>query len=280
MNALELNHVSKRFPGFSLEDLSLTLPSGCILGLIGENGAGKSTTIKLILNMIALDSGSITILGRDSRENARLVKADIGVVLDEVGFPGCLTTTQISRIMSKTFRNWDEDTYQSLLQRLAIPTDRKFKDFSRGNKMKLGIAVALSHHPKLLILDEATNGLDPVVRDEVVNLLFDFTRAEDHSILISSHIVSDLEKLCDYIALLHNGRLMLCAEKDALLEDYGILHATADQLAALDRSGILGRKENAYGAEVLMRRADAPTGLSLSPVSIEDLFVFMVKEVG
>jgi ABC-2 type transport system ATP-binding protein len=146
--------------------------------------------------------------------------------------------------------------------------------------MKLGIAVALSHHPKLLILDEATNGLDPVVRDEVVNLLFDFTRAEDHSILISSHIVSDLEKLCDYIAFLHNGRLMLCAEKDALLEDYGILHATADQLAALDRSGILGRKENAYGAEVLMRRADAPTGLSLSPVSIEDLFVFMVKEVG
>ena len=200
MNALELKNVSKSFSGFCLDNINLTLPSGCIMGLIGENGAGKSTTIKLILDMLHKDSGTITILGKDNVEDIALTKEDVGVVMDEVGMPECLTAKQIGNVMKHTFRNWNEDEYVRLLQKLSLPDNKPFKDFSRGMKMKLGIAVALSHGAKLLLLDEPTSGLDPVVRDEVVDMFYDFTRDENHSILISSHIVSDLEKLCDYVA--------------------------------------------------------------------------------
>ena len=172
------------------------------MGLIGENGAGKSTTIKLILDMLHKDSGTITILGRDNQENIKLIKEDIGVVMDEVGIPECLTTKQVGVVMKHTYKNWDDAEYARLLSRLSLPDNKPFKDFSRGMKMKLGIAVAMSHNAKLLILDEATSGLDPVVRDEVVEMFSDFTRDENHSILISSHIVSDLEKLCDYVVLM------------------------------------------------------------------------------
>lgn len=194
MNALEIRDLCKSYPGFSLQNLNLTLPQGCIMGLIGENGAGKSTTIKLILEMVRRDSGSIRIFGKDNTENISLIKEDIGVVLDEVGFPECLTVKQIGNIMKNTYRNWDSVAYKKYVRELALPENKEFKEFSRGMKMKLGIAVALSHHPKLLILDEATSGLDPVVRDEVLDIFSEFTRDESHSILMSSHIVSDLEK--------------------------------------------------------------------------------------
>jgi len=278
MNALEIKNLNKTFPGFHLEDLNLTLPSGCILGLIGENGAGKSTTIKLILDMLHSDSGSITILGRDNRDDLRLTKEDVGVVMDEVGIPRCLKTKQVGQIMGLTFRNWDNAAYEGYLRDLDIPTNKPFKDFSRGNQMKLGIAIALSHHPKLLLLDEATNGLDPVVRDQVVQLLNDFTRDESHAILISSHIVSDLEKLCDYVAFLHKGKLLLCEEKDLLLSKYGLLHCTEAQLAALPTGAVLHKQGSPYGVEALVRRDAVPQSLSVSPVSIEELFVFMIKE--
>ena len=212
MNALELKKVSKSFSGFYLDNISFTLPSGCIMGLIGENGAGKSTTIKLILDMLHKDSGTITILGKDNGEDIALTKEDVGIVMDEVGMPECLTAKQIGKVMKHTFRNWNEDEYARLLKKLSLPDNKQFKDFSRGMKMKLGIAVALSHGAKLLLLDEPTSGLDPVVRDEVVDMFYDFTRDENHSILIFSHIVSDLEKLCDYVAFLHKGKLLLCEE--------------------------------------------------------------------
>ena len=277
MNALELRHVSKKFNGFALDDLNLTLPSGCVMGLIGENGAGKSTTIKLILDMIRKDSGSITILGRDNGEDIRLTKEDVGVVMDEVGLPDCLTARQVRKVMKHTFRNWDSDEYERLLRKFALPDKKEFKTFSRGMKMKLGIAVALSHGSKLLLLDEATGGLDPVVRDEVVELLSDFTRDESHSILISSHIVSDLEKLCDYVAFLHKGKLLLCEEKDRLLAEYGLLHCTQEQLVGLDPGAIMHKKETPYGVEAMVKREAVPAGMHLSPISIEELFVFMVK---
>ena len=216
MNALELRDLTKSFPGFQLDHLNLTLPCGCIMGLIGENGAGKSTTMKLILDILHKDGGSISILGRDNNDRLELTKEDVGIVMDEVGIPECLTAKQVGNVMRLTFRNWQEDTYAGYLKKLSIPTDKPFKDFSRGNKMKLGIAIALSHDPKLLLLDEATSGLDPVVRDQVVEIFYDFTRDETHSILISSHIVSDLEKLCDYVVFLHKGKLLLCEEKDRL----------------------------------------------------------------
>jgi len=275
MNALEIKNLYKSYPGFTLDNLNLTLPGGCILGLIGENGAGKSTTIKLILDLIRADSGSITILGT---EHTRLNREDIGVVLDEVGIPECLTAAQVGKVMKHTFRNWDPQRFDALLREFSLPDNKPFKEFSRGMKMKLGIAIAMSHGAKLLILDEATSGLDPVVRDEVVTMLSEFTREEGHSILISSHIVSDLEKLCDYIAFLHKGRLMLYEEKDVLLARYGIVYCTHEQLEVLSPAAVLHRKENPYGAEVLVLREAVPADWKVSPVSIEELFVFMVKE--
>ena len=278
MNALEIKDLSKSFKGFKLDNLNLTLPSGCIMGLIGENGAGKSTTIKLILNMLHKESGTVTVLGKDNSENITLLKEDIGVVMDEAGIPACLTVKQVGKIMKNTFRQWDKGEYDRLIKKLSLPENKPFKDFSRGMKMKLGIAIAMSHGAKLLILDEPTSGLDPVVRDEVVEMFYDFTRDENHSILISSHIVSDLEKLCDYIAFLHKGKLLLCEEKDELLSEYGMIHCIPEKLSELDGIKIKYKKETPYGTTLMVSRKNIPDTIKVSPISIEELFLFMVKE--
>lgn len=278
MNAIEIKNLTKTFDGFKIDNLSLALPSGCILGLIGENGAGKSTTIKLILDILNKDSGTIKIFGKDNSENITLLKEDIGVVMDEVGIPECLNTKQVGNIMKYTFKNWNDNDYHNLLKNFSLPENKPFKDFSRGMKMKLGIAIALSHKSKLLLLDEATSGLDPVVRDEVLEIFSDFTRDENHSILISSHIVSDLEKLCDYVAFLHKGKLLLCEEKDRLLEEYGIVHCTSEQLSKIDSKAIKHKKESKYGAEAIVMRDCVPNSIKISPISIEELFVYMIKE--
>lgn len=278
MNAIEIKDLSKSFSGFSLDHISLSLPSGCIMGLIGENGAGKSTTIKLILNMLHKDSGTIALFGKDNESDMKLLKEDIGVVMDEVGIPEFLTAKQVGKIMRHTFRNWNDGEYDRLLKKLSLPDNKPFGEFSRGMKMKLGIAVAMSHNAKLLLLDEPTGGLDPVVRDEVVDMFFEFTRDENHSILISSHIVSDLEKLCDYVAFLHKGKLLLCEEKDALLNEYGLIHCTAEQLMMLDATTVKYKKEMPYGVEIMVSRKNVPEAFKVSPISIEELFVFMVKE--
>ena len=278
MNALELKNVTKSFTGFRLDAINLTLPCGCVMGLVGENGAGKSTTIKLILDMLHKDGGSITVLGRDNQDDIRLTKEDVGVVMDEVGIPECLNAKQVGNVMRHTFRNWDDAEYARLLQKLSVPERKPFKEFSRGMKMKLGIAVAMSHGSKLLLLDEATSGLDPVVRDEVLEMFDDFTRDETHSILISSHIVSDLEKLCYYVSFLHQGKLMLFGEKDALLSQYAMVHCTAEQMKTLQPDAVLHKKETPYGVEAMVRRSAVPNGWSVSPISMEELFVFMVKE--
>lgn len=278
MNALEIRGLSKSYPGFSLDSLDLTLPEGCILGLIGENGAGKSTTIRLILNMIRKDAGTITVLGKDSTDETSLSKEDIGVVLDEVGLPECLTIPQIENVMKNIFRNWDGAEFLRLKEKFSLPDGKPFKDFSRGMKMKTGIAIAMSHHAKLLILDEATSGLDPVARDEVVEMLNDFTRDETHSILISSHIVSDLEKLCDYVAFLHRGKLLLCEEKDVLKDRYGSVRMTAEDAGRLEKASVLFRKDTPYGTELVVKRDAVPAGTEVTPVGIEELFVVMAKE--
>ena len=278
MNALEIKDLTKSYEGFKLDGLDLTLPSGCIMGLIGENGAGKSTTIKLILDMIRKDRGMVKIFGKDNTDELEIIKEDIGVVMDEVGIPECMNIKQIGKVMKYIFRNWDETEYERLIERFSLPDGKKYKEFSRGMKMKTGIAIALSHGAKLLILDEATSGLDPVVRDEVIELFSEFTREEDHSILISSHIVSDLEKLCDYVAFLHKGKLMLCKEKDVLLSQYGIVHCTKEQLESFPENAVKHRKESPYGTEALVLRDGMPNGVTICPVSIEELFVYMVKE--
>lgn len=276
MNALNIQNLTKTYPGFALDNVSLTIPGGCVLGLIGENGAGKSTLIKSVLGMIRPDGGTVTILGNDKR--TPLVMEDVGVVLDEVGIPSCLTTAQVGRVMAASFRNWDQAQYERYLKALALPEKKAFKDFSKGMKMKLGIAVALSHHARLLILDEATSGLDPVVRDEVLELLRHFVAQEDHAILMSSHIVSDLEKLCDYIAFVHKGKLLLVEEKDRLLEEYGLFLGSREDVDALPETAVRARRASPYGAEALVLREAMPQGSRVTPISIEELFVFMVKE--
>lgn len=272
MNAIELNGLEKHYPGFDLK-IDLTLPQGCVLGLVGENGAGKSTTIRMLLGMTKPDGGSLRVLGKELAD-----KEEIGVVLDEPAFPECLSPRQLGKVMAGIFRSWDQAAYEKLLQKLSLPTDKKFKDFSRGMKMKLSIAVALSHRPRLLVLDEPTSGLDPVVRDEVVELFADFTRDEEHSVLISSHIVSDLEKICDYVAFLHKGRLLLCEEKDALREEYALVQLSRADFEALDPAAVIGSRRSPYGISAIIRREAAPSWLALEPVSIEDLFILMVKE--
>lgn len=275
MNAIEIKNLTKKYKGFTLDNLSLNLPQGCIMGLIGENGAGKSTTIKMLLDIVRPDSGDIKIFGA---ERSAMQKNDIGVVLDEVGIPESFTIKDINSIMKHSFNNWNEKMFFDYMDRFRLPEKKNFKTFSKGMKMKMGIAIALSHDAKLLILDEPTSGLDPVVRDEIVEILNDFTRDESHSILISSHIVSDLEKICDYIAFIHDGKLMLCEEKDRLLEQFCFINTTEDMLKELDKSAIIGKKSNKFGVEAIVDREKIPHTFEAQPVTIEELFVFMVKE--
>lgn len=277
MNALTLKGLIREFPDFTLGPLDLVLPSGCIMGLIGENGAGKSTTIRLILNMLRPTAGEIEVLGRDNRQDFEAMKEDLGVVLDEFGCPPKMNAGQLNRVLKYTYARWDETRYLALLKDFDLPRDKEFKDYSRGMKMKLSIAAALSHRAKLLILDEATGGLDPVARDEITDLFLEFAREEDHSILISSHIVSDLEKLCDYIAFLHQGKLLLMDEKDRLLERYAMLHCPKERLAELEPGAVCGVKETPYGVSAVVIREKVPAGAQLAPIGIEDLFVYMVK---
>ena len=275
MNALEIHGLTKQRGSFALQGLELTLPAGCIMGLIGENGAGKSTTIRLILDSLRRDSGTVAVYGKDNRALTALERENIGVVLDEVGLPEYLNAAQIGRMMAGIFTRWQPEVYAEYLRRFGLPADKSFRDYSRGMKMKQGLAAALSHQPKLLLLDEATSGLDPVVRDEILTIFEDFTRDESHAVLLSSHIVSDLEKICDYIAFLHRGRLLLCEEKDRLAEEYGILRGGAD---GLDPAAVCGKRVTPYGTEYLVRRGAVPAGTTLGQVGIEELFVFMAKE--
>ncbi len=279
MNAIEIRGLKKSYKGFSLEGLNLTLPQGCIMGLIGENGAGKSTTIKLILDIIKKEDGEVTLFG-EREGDLRLQKEDIGVVLDEVGLPGCLTVKQVNRVMKNIYKNWDEKAYFGYIKRFGLPEKKMNGTFSRGMRMKLCIAVALSHNARLLILDEATSGLDPVIRDEILDIFSEFTRDERNSILISSHIVSDLEKICDYIAFLHKGRLMLCEEKDALYEQYGIILTNEAEFSKIDPKSVIGKKVNPYGIEAIVKRDHIPEGIEVLRIDIEQLFIFMVKGAG
>ena len=279
MNAIELSHIHKDFGDFALQDLNLTVPSGAICGLVGENGAGKSTTIRIALGALQPDGGTAHVLSTDvASPDFQAVKEDVGVVLDEAYFPESLNAAQVGRIMSATYRRWEQSLYNSYLKRFDLPEKKVFKDYSRGMRMKLAIAVALSHQPKLLVLDEATAGLDPIVRDEVLDIFNEFTREEDHSILISSHILSDLEKLCDYIAFLHKGRLLFCEEKDRLLESYGMFEGSRETLDCLLPEAVVAREESRYGGvRALVRRELAPSGFLLEKPSVEDVVLFLVK---
>lgn len=278
MNAIEIKGLEKRYDGFQLGSFDLTLPSGCIMGLVGENGAGKSTTIKLIMNAIGRDAGEISVLGVDNRSAGfRDVKEDIGVVLDEAYFPEVMSARNVGKVMALTYKNWDAAAFEGYLKKFSLAPDKIFKDYSRGMRMKLAIAAALSHGAKLLILDEATSGLDPMARDELLDIFNDFTRDENCSILLSSHIVSDLEKICDYIAFLHKGRLVLCEEKDKLLEEYALIRLTEERLRELPEESVISRRASGYGTEALVLRGGIPAAIPTEHTSLEDIILFLAK---
>ncbi len=278
MNAIEIKGLEKRYDGFQLGSFDLTLPSGCIMGLVGENGAGKSTTIKLIMNAIGRDAGEISVLGVDNRSaEFRDVKEDIGVVLDEAYFPEVMSARNVGKVMALTYKNWDAAAFEVYLKKFSLAPDKIFKDYSRGMRMKLAIAAALSHGAKLLILDEATSGLDPMARDELLDIFNDFTRDENCSILLSSHIVSDLEKICDYIAFLHRGRLVLCEEKDRLLEEYALVRLPEERLRELSEESIISRRASGYGTEALVLRGGIPAAIPTEHTSLEDIILFLAK---
>ena len=280
-NCIEIRGLCKGYPGFVLDHVDLTVPGGSVLGLIGENGAGKSTVIKCILNLIRRDGGSITLLGRDNLACEEEVKQDIGVVLDECYFHTSLRTGDVNRILRRVYRDWDEGLFRDYCRRFSLPGNKAVKDYSRGMKTKLSLAAALAHRPRLLILDEATSGLDPVVRDEILEEFRAFLRDEEHGILISSHITSDLEKAADYITYLHQGRVVLSGEKDELLASYGRLACRRAELEQVDRRWIAGARTGQFGCEALIRdRAGfrrAYPQLAVDPVSLEEIMVFTVR---
>lgn len=280
-NSIEISGLCKSYGDFALDHIDLTLPGGSIMGLIGENGAGKTTTIKCILNLIRRDAGTITLMGYDNIAQERQAKAEVGVVLDECYFHDTLRPTDIHTILSRVYQNWDKALFASCLKKFQLPEGKYVKEFSRGMKMKLSLAAALAHHPKLLILDEATAGLDPVVRDEILDEFLNFIQDEDHAILISSHITSDLEKVADYITYLHQGRVVLSEAKDVIQDNYGRLACTAQQLSTIQPEDLVRVRKGSYGCEALVSdravfRKKYPQ-LMVEPISLEDIMLFIGK---
>lgn len=279
---IDTKNLTKRYSsGFALNHLNLQVPTGSVMGLIGENGAGKTTTLKLLLNLIKKEEGSIRLLGLDPEKNGDLMKEQIGVVFDENHFHDSFSATDISKIMRGIYSNWDDAAFQRYLHTFQLPRDKKCKEFSRGMKMKLSIAVALSHHPKLLILDEATSGLDPVVRDEILSIFFDFIQDESHTILMSSHITGDLEKIADYITFLHEGKVVFSGVKDDIMGQYGILKCGNQELDTIDPALIVKIRKSSFGCEVLVNDKKAarrryPNHVINNP-SLEEIMVFYVK---
>lgn len=279
--AISVNNLTKRYKEFSLRDVTFALPQGSILGLIGDNGAGKTTTIKAILNLIRRDSGEISVLGMDNIADERRIKQQIGVAFDELCWSHTLRGEDVGRILAQIYPTWDSRMFSQLLERYGLPPRQLIKEYSRGMKMKLSVAAALSHHPRLLILDEATGGLDPVVRNEMLDSFMEFIEDEQHSILMSSHITGDLEKICDYICYIHSGRVLLCERKDLLLERYGVLRCGAEALASIDPGDLVRLRRGSFGCEALVsdreRIACRYHGLVLDPASLEDIMMFYAK---
>ena len=277
-SAIKIINLSKKYSDFCLNNINIDLPKGCIMGFIGENGAGKSTTIKLILDLIHRDNGRITVLGKDNKKELTLIKENIGVVMDECFFPENISAKNINLIMKNIYKTWDEKKFMNLVKNFNLPENKIVKDYSKGMKMKLSIAVALSHDSKLLILDEATSGLDPIVRDEILDVFLEFIQNEEHSIFISSHIISDLEKICDYITFIHKGKIIFSEAKDNLLEDYGILKCSLEDFKNIDKSIVIGSRKNSFGVEALVLQNKIKGNYVIDKASIEDIMLFYVKE--
>ena len=274
--AIEIKNLVKKFDDFTLGPIDFSIPKGSIVGYIGQNGAGKSTTIKLLLGLLKKDSGEIKILGYDNPNSLEL-KDKIGVVFDDLLVPEEMTLVDLEKFCSRVYSKWDREFFYQLIKKFNLSEKQAIKSYSRGMRMKLSMAVALSHKAEILILDEATSGLDPIVREEILDFLLDFMQNENHTILISSHILSDLEKVADYIAFINDGKVLFVETKDELKENYGICTLSNEEVENLDEEAIIGRRIHSFGQELLVKRNLVPDGIRLQKPSIEDIMIYFVK---
>lgn len=281
-NTIEIKELSKKFNGFNLNRISFNVEKGTIMGFVGENGAGKTTTIKLILNMMKIDSGEISIFGLDGVKEDVKIKEEIGVVFDDICFPESFNMKNLNVVFKGVYRNWSEEKFWDFVQRFDLPKTKKIKSFSRGMKMKASIAVALSHNAKLLILDEPTSGLDPMIRNDILDILLDFMVDEEHTIIFSTHITSDLERIADTITFIHKGEVILSQDKLEMLENHGVLKCSKEQYNGLDKASVVEERKSSFGYEVLVNDKDFYTrnypNLVIDKATIEDIMVFYARK--
>ena len=283
MNILEVQGLSKQYKNssFRLNNISFSIPSGAIMGFVGENGAGKTTTIGCILGTLVKDGGKIKIFGKEASDKTTDIRDDIGVVYDGNCFPERMTPAQVAAGMRHIYANWDDNLFREHLVKFKLPEKKRIKTFSRGMTMKLAIATALSHSPKLLVLDEATAGLDPIAREELLEVLLDFVQDENHSVLLSSHITTDLEKIADYINFIHDGSILFCEKKDDLIYNYGIMRCKSAQFAEIDKEDILACRKRDHQTDVLVADKQAAAkkyrDTIIDNTTIDEIMLMMVK---
>lgn len=280
-NVLELTDVTKDYGDFILDHVSFSVPEGSICGFIGQNGAGKTTTIQLILNIIKKNAGTIKVFGESMETNDVKLKEDIGIVFDEMGYHDFLTAKELSQIMGNIYSNWNAELFFSYLERFGLPKKKRCGKFSRGMRMKLQIAVAMSHDAKLLIMDEPTSGLDPIVRNEILQIFQEFVMEENHSILLSSHITGDLERIADEVVFINNGKIVLAGNKDEILATHGLLKCKKDELATIDKADIVSTRPSAFCTEVLISDKDACQKkypkILMEQTTLEEIMIFYVN---
>ncbi len=278
---IELNNVTKRYDEFALDNVSFRVPKGCICGFIGQNGAGKSTTIKLIMDIIRRDDGDIRVFGEDMRTNGPKLKERIGIVFDEMGFHDFLTAKQLSKVMKGIYQKWDEETFFRYLKRFGLPTKKPCGTFSRGMRMKLQIAVAMSHGAELLVMDEPTSGLDPIVRNEILEIFQEYVMDESHTILLSSHITGDLERIADEVVFIDKGRIVLAGNKDEMLENHALVKCGKEEATQLVGDDVIARKDYGFGAELLVKNPqvwrERYPELVIEPSTLEEIMIFYVS---
>ncbi len=279
-NCIEIKNFCKKYKSFSLDNVNISVPKGSVMGFVGENGAGKTTTIKALLGLTSIDSGSVNVLGVDASKLTAETKEKIGVVFDTICFPPSLNAKQLDKIFAGMYKTWDSGKFFGFLAKFEIPLDKKIKGFSRGMGMRLSIAQALSHGAELLILDEPTGGLDPIIRNDTINILRDFMEDENHSIFISTHITSDLDRLADYICFIHKGKIVFTEERDVLFDNYRILKCTDEQLATIDKEDIIGMRKGRFSSEVLTKNADKYSDIASDVPNIDELMVYLVNGEG
>lgn len=282
-NILELHQVCKTFPktNFTLDHVSFSVPYGSIMGFVGENGAGKTTTIGCVLNTVSKDSGTIKIFGKELADTDTELKEKIGVVYDGDNFPAYWTAEQLSDVMQGLYTNWDNELFKKYLNDFRLLPNQKIKSYSRGMTMKLAVAAALSHYPQLLILDEATSGLDPIMRDDMLDVFLEFVQDENHSILLSSHITSDLEKIADYITFIHNGKLIMAASKNDLVYNFAVMRCKESQFLELDPSDVIAYRKRDFQTDVLVANGKEAErkyrGSVVDHVSVDEIMLLLVK---